>query len=102
MRLCRLIYAPSANGFGIVFGPPASLCKELRTGEADPTKGQSRLPIRMRRLRCCGSRVSMHLSRRFLISFSAVLIGASVVRSAVAAQAYVLADAQTGYILEEQ
>jgi D-alanyl-D-alanine carboxypeptidase len=44
----------------------------------------------------------MHLSRRFLIFFSAVLIGASVVRSAVAAQAYVIADAQTGYILEEQ
>jgi D-alanyl-D-alanine carboxypeptidase (penicillin-binding protein 5/6) len=44
----------------------------------------------------------MYLSRRFLISFSAVLIGASVVRSAVAAQAYVIADAQTGYILEEQ
>jgi serine-type D-Ala-D-Ala carboxypeptidase (penicillin-binding protein 5/6) len=44
----------------------------------------------------------MHLSRRFLISFSAVLIGASVVRSAAAAQAYVIADALTGYILEEQ
>ena len=44
----------------------------------------------------------MHLSRRFLISFSAVLIGTSVVRSAAAAQAYVIADAQTGYILEEQ
>ncbi|PYJ59651.1 MAG: hypothetical protein DME20_11985 [Verrucomicrobia bacterium] len=56
----------------------------------------------MRRLRCCGSRVFMHLSRRFLISFSAVLIGGSVGRSAAAAQAYVIADAQTGYILEEQ
>ena len=44
----------------------------------------------------------MHLSRRFLISFSAVLIGGSIVRSAAAAQAYVIADAQTGYILEEQ
>ncbi|PYL43828.1 MAG: hypothetical protein DMF42_02835 [Verrucomicrobia bacterium] len=44
----------------------------------------------------------MHLSRRFLISFSAVLIGGSVGRSAAAAQAYVIADAQTGYILEEQ
>jgi serine-type D-Ala-D-Ala carboxypeptidase (penicillin-binding protein 5/6) len=44
----------------------------------------------------------MYFSRRFLISFSAVLIGASVVRSAAAAQAYVIADALTGYILEEQ
>jgi D-alanyl-D-alanine carboxypeptidase (penicillin-binding protein 5/6) len=44
----------------------------------------------------------MHLSRRFLISFSAFLLSASVVRSSLAAQAYVIADAQTGYILEEQ
>jgi len=44
----------------------------------------------------------MHLSRRFLIVFLALLTSASVVRSAAAAQAYVIADAQTGYILEEQ
>src|SRR5437660_2076355 len=56
----------------------------------------------MRRLRCCGSRVFMHLSRRFLIVFSAFLASAAFLRSATAAQAYLIADAQTGYILEEQ
>src|SRR5204862_7081604 len=44
----------------------------------------------------------MHLSRRFLIILLALLASASVVRSAAVAQAYVIADAQTGYILEEQ
>jgi serine-type D-Ala-D-Ala carboxypeptidase (penicillin-binding protein 5/6) len=44
----------------------------------------------------------MHLSRRFLIIFSAFLASASLVRSAAAAEAYLIADAQTGYILEEQ
>ena len=44
----------------------------------------------------------MHLSRRFLIVFSAFLASAAILRSAVAAQAYLIADAQTGYILEEQ
>src|SRR5437870_8737078 len=44
----------------------------------------------------------MHLSRRFLIILLALLASASVLRSAAAAQAYVIADAQTGYILEEQ
>src|SRR4029077_2789499 len=62
----------------------------------------NRLPIRVRRLRCCGSRVIMHLSRRFLILFLAFFASAGVLRSAAAAQAYLIADAQTGYILEEQ
>src|SRR6516164_11862286 len=44
----------------------------------------------------------MDSSRRFLIVFIAFLASASVVRSAVAGQAYLIADAQTGYILEEQ
>ena len=44
----------------------------------------------------------MHLLRQFLIVFVAFLVSASVVRSAAAAQAYLIADAQTGYILEEQ
>src|SRR5262245_55387841 len=44
----------------------------------------------------------MHLPRRFLIVFVALLAVALVVRSAAAAQAYLIADAQTGYILEEQ
>src|SRR5439155_9056047 len=44
----------------------------------------------------------MHLSRRFLIILLALLASASVVRPAAGAQAYVIADAQTGYILEEQ
>jgi len=44
----------------------------------------------------------MHLSRRFLIVFSAFLASATLLRSAAAAEAYLIADAQTGYILEEQ
>src|ERR1043166_4103142 len=56
----------------------------------------------MRRLRCSGSRVFMHLSRRFLIVFSAFLASAALLRSAAGAEAYLIADARTGYILEEQ
>jgi D-alanyl-D-alanine carboxypeptidase (penicillin-binding protein 5/6) len=44
----------------------------------------------------------MHSSRRFFIVFLTLLASASVVRSAFAARAYLIADAQTGYILEEQ
>jgi serine-type D-Ala-D-Ala carboxypeptidase (penicillin-binding protein 5/6) len=44
----------------------------------------------------------MHLSRRFLIILFVVLTSGAILRSAAAAQAYVIADAQTGYILEEQ
>jgi len=44
----------------------------------------------------------MHWSGRFFIIFSVIFASASVVRTAIASQAYVIADAQTGYILEEQ
>ena len=44
----------------------------------------------------------MHSLRRFLIFFAAFLTSASALRSATAAQAYLIADAQTGYILDEQ
>jgi D-alanyl-D-alanine carboxypeptidase (penicillin-binding protein 5/6) len=44
----------------------------------------------------------MDLSRRFLIVFLGFFASASVLRSAAAAQAYVIADAQTGYVLDEQ
>src|SRR5437773_4720460 len=44
----------------------------------------------------------MRFPRRFYFIFLAFLASASVLRSAAAAQAYVIADAQTGYILEEQ
>ena len=44
----------------------------------------------------------MHSLRRLLIIFLTILATGSVIRSASAAQAYVIADAQTGYILEEQ
>ena len=37
-----------------------------------------------------------------MIFFAAFVAGASFVRSAIAAQAYLIADAQTGYVLEEQ
>src|SRR5437667_4165607 len=44
----------------------------------------------------------MHSSRRFLIVVLTLLASASVVRSAFAVRAYLIADAQTGYILDEQ
>ena len=44
----------------------------------------------------------MNFSRQLLIFLLAFVAGVSVARSATAAQAYVIADAQTGYILEEQ
>ena len=44
----------------------------------------------------------MNFSRQSLILLLAFVAGASAARSAAAAQAYVIADAQTGYILEEQ
>src|SRR5437868_11615175 len=44
----------------------------------------------------------MHLPHRFLIIFLTIVASASALRSVAAAQAYVIADAQTGYILEEQ
>jgi D-alanyl-D-alanine carboxypeptidase (penicillin-binding protein 5/6) len=44
----------------------------------------------------------MHLSRRFLVIFSVLLASTAFLRSAAAAEAYLIADAQTGYILEEQ
>src|ERR1700747_1389123 len=44
----------------------------------------------------------MRSLRRLLIVFLAFLASTSVVRSSAAAQAYLIADAQTGYILEEQ
>src|SRR5215813_5848965 len=56
----------------------------------------------MRRLRCSRSAGFMHSPRRSLIFFAALVAGMSFVRSADAAQVYLIADAQTGYILEEQ
>ena len=44
----------------------------------------------------------MHLPRRFLTFFALFFVSAHALRSATAAQAYLIADAQTGYILEEQ
>ena len=44
----------------------------------------------------------MHSRRPFLIFLVACVSSASILRSAAAAQAYLIADAQTGYILEEQ
>jgi len=44
----------------------------------------------------------MNSIRRFLIFFAAFLASTSALRSVVAAEAYLIADAQTGYILEEQ
>ena len=44
----------------------------------------------------------MHFSRRFFILFFAFLASAAILRSAAAAQAFIIVDAQTGYIFEEQ
>jgi serine-type D-Ala-D-Ala carboxypeptidase (penicillin-binding protein 5/6) len=44
----------------------------------------------------------MHSPHRFLIFFIAFVASASALRPATAAQAYLIADAHTGYILEEQ
>ena len=44
----------------------------------------------------------MHFSHRFLIVIFTITASAATLRSAIAAQAYVILDAQTGYILEEQ
>ena len=44
----------------------------------------------------------MHFSRRFFIVFFAFLASAAILRSAAAAQACIIVDAQTGYIFEEQ
>jgi serine-type D-Ala-D-Ala carboxypeptidase (penicillin-binding protein 5/6) len=44
----------------------------------------------------------MRFSNRFFAVFSTLLASAVIVRSAVAAQAYVIVDSKTGYILEEQ
>jgi serine-type D-Ala-D-Ala carboxypeptidase (penicillin-binding protein 5/6) len=45
---------------------------------------------------------SMHFPARFLFVFFTFVVSASTISSAAAAQAYVIADAQTGYVLEEQ
>ena len=44
----------------------------------------------------------MHLARRFVIVFVGFFASAALLRSAIAAQAYVIIDSKTGYILEEQ
>src|SRR2546428_12050247 len=44
----------------------------------------------------------MRFSPRLLIMSSAFLVNVAVMHSAVAAEAYVIADAQTGYVLGEQ
>jgi serine-type D-Ala-D-Ala carboxypeptidase (penicillin-binding protein 5/6) len=44
----------------------------------------------------------MHFSRRFFIVFFAFLASAAILRSAAAAQAFIIVDAQTGYIFEDQ
>jgi D-alanyl-D-alanine carboxypeptidase (penicillin-binding protein 5/6) len=44
----------------------------------------------------------MRFSKRFFIVFSTFLASAAILRSAVAAQAYVIVDSKTGYILAEQ
>ena len=44
----------------------------------------------------------MNSPRRLLIGVLAFVASGAIIRSAAAAQAYLIADAQTGYILEEQ
>ena len=44
----------------------------------------------------------MRFSKRFFIVFSTFVVSAAILRSAVAAQAYVIVDSKTGYVLAEQ
>ena len=44
----------------------------------------------------------MRFSNRFFAVFFTFLASAAIVRPAVAAQAYVIVDSKTGYVLEEQ
>ena len=44
----------------------------------------------------------MHFSHRFFTVFLAFIAAEAAFRSAAAAQAYIVADAKTGYVLEEQ
>ncbi len=44
----------------------------------------------------------MRFSNRFFIAFFALFASATILRPAVAAQAYVIVDSKTGYILDEQ
>jgi D-alanyl-D-alanine carboxypeptidase (penicillin-binding protein 5/6) len=44
----------------------------------------------------------MRFPNRFLVVFSTFLASAAILRSAVAAQAYVIVDSKTGYVLEQQ
>jgi D-alanyl-D-alanine carboxypeptidase len=44
----------------------------------------------------------MHFSHRFIVVLFAFLVSAAVLRSAAAAQAYVIVDAQTGYVFESR
>jgi serine-type D-Ala-D-Ala carboxypeptidase (penicillin-binding protein 5/6) len=44
----------------------------------------------------------MHFSRRFLTFFIGLIATAAAFRSAAGAQAFIIVDSQTGYILEEQ
>src|SRR5882724_1003894 len=103
LRLRRLVRhrLRSRNGCEATAGLSSRSTSLLGSNSSRSAHGK-RLRIRARRLRCCRSGDLMHSPRRFLIVFLAFLASASVVRSAVAAQAYLIADAQTGYILEEQ
>jgi serine-type D-Ala-D-Ala carboxypeptidase (penicillin-binding protein 5/6) len=44
----------------------------------------------------------MRFSKRFFVLFFTFVVSAAILRSAVAAQAYVIVDSKTGYILEQQ
>src|SRR6266700_1237221 len=60
------------------------------------------LPIRTRRLRCCGSTLTVTFSHRYLIAFFAFIATVVALRSAAGAQAFIIVDSQTGYILQSE
>src|SRR5881392_3155669 len=60
------------------------------------------LPIRTRRLRCCGSSLTVTFSHRYLIAFLAFIATAVTLRSAAGAEAFIIVDSQTGYILQSE
>src|SRR6266513_2181563 len=60
------------------------------------------LPIRTRRLRCCGSTLTVTFSHRYLIAFFAFIATVVALRSAAGAHAFSIVDSQTGYILQSE
>jgi serine-type D-Ala-D-Ala carboxypeptidase (penicillin-binding protein 5/6) len=60
------------------------------------------LPIKTLRLRCCRSTAAVIVFHRFFITFVGFAVLGSAPRSATGAQAFIIVDSQTGYVLQAQ